>query len=253
MVPPTIQVNGSALPFPFGAQNTNEQSTQGLGRADSSTLTSSMRSPSFPRGPTVSRYAPTLPTLSPLSSLTRDIFGYTLSDDSSSSDGSSERSIPQTLRPFTPPSQENVNNYDKRALPEVPVPEQASKRVRRRQVQSVTYGQPFYHELPYDERPISRSASFLDSDSASIANSEFSFVGNSTDYSFTASEQQKKAIEEQWRARTQKRHTLDVQGLIENRHGYDLQVARSNGLQRRRAVRAPTRRGEQAVSEGWLE
>lgn len=161
---------------------------------------------------------------------THDVFGLPISSSNSSTSNKNSE------------DRKNSTEHHKRALSRFPNPEQDLRELKRRKVQSVTFGQPYYTLM--DERQISRAASNNSlqderpvSRAASFAHTEFSFCGNENEASFPPSNQEKAAIEAKWRDRVQQRHTMDLSLMRERIDTDNLQVNRSSELQRRPAVR----------------
>ncbi|KAK3050214.1 hypothetical protein LTR09_008603 [Extremus antarcticus] len=193
---PTIQVNGvSYAPLLPGNRAFDAESITSLDRSDSVAHASHQSS-------RISAFAPALPALSPMSSLIQDMYGLALLDNDRTN---------EVDRPFTPPSEEVLNEYNKRPLPQVPAQEPAQKKQRQRKTQSVTFGAPMY-SLVDEQRPLSRAGSVCGPEVSRVGSvcglqREFSFV-----FGVEAEKQSAK-----WRGRTQKRHTMDLQMIREDR------------------------------------
>jgi hypothetical protein len=227
---PAIKVDGVAyLPLLPGVRAFDVESVASLETTITSPIIPSSNSS---QTTLVSERPPTLPVVSPLTSFSDDIFGR---------EGIVEEDVPkQTAEPeYERPATAEVSQYSTMSLPATPSPAKIFDEVLETLGDEVLTGQAEYvwkngYDIEKEGHHVSRTGSI------------------DTIFSFAPSEADKEAIVAKWRARVDKRGTLNMTTLVEEPKQREEQASAARTLARSAEAKRNYRRKRTSRTLGTL-
>ncbi len=233
---PAIKVSGVAyLPLLPGVRAFDVESiTSEQGTIRNPTIPKSKR---FSRSSLISAYAPSIPEIAPLTSLSDDVFGTAepAREAASQEEETFAPSEPELERPSTA----EMSLYSNKSLPQPPTPAKIFDEVLETITREVPSGQAEYtwrNGYDLDKTPhIPRRGSF---------DTIFSFGPRD--------DKDKEAIVSRWRARADKRANLNVQTLVDERKQREEQLANSRIIAKSAEAKKNYRRKRTSRTLGTL-